>query len=344
VHFTKERDRHGEQAITAEEHRWVAVLRSELGDDIDQLREVIEFWRKAGRQLKPISASAAVEHFLNFRAGDDLEQATRNDMAGRLHAFATHFADMNLHEITPQQMEVYLRTYHEGWNRKSHHKRLVNLWKYAKRWRWVRESVFDELEIPQTPASERLVYSAAEFKKMIDEAFWEDQDVLLFVCLSGLAFMRSQELVRRFGNEPVLEWSHFLWDRNLIRVPEGAAKSTRRKSGNERFVPIHPNLREIIYHLFESSRKHSPGDDRVIKSSVRHFRARLHKIHQGAGVPFIDNGWRKSAISHWLSSHEYGVQQVAEWCGGSEASVRQYYYRALTPEDSAAWFAATGPG
>jgi hypothetical protein len=67
----------------------------------------------------------------------------------------------------------------------------------------------------------------------------EDWDVFRFVALSGLAFFRTRELVRRLDNEPVLEWRDLLWskDGNRAHVREEVGKHTRRSS-NERFTPI----------------------------------------------------------------------------------------------------------
>jgi hypothetical protein len=85
------------------------------------------------------------------------------------------------------------------------------------------------------------VYTPERYAKLLASAI-DDHDVTLYLLLAGLCFLRSQELVRRLGNEEVLLWSDVWVDRKLIHVREGVGKSTRRKSGNERFPPIHPNL------------------------------------------------------------------------------------------------------
>jgi len=82
--------------------------------------------------------------------------------------------------------------------------------------------------------------------------------------------------------EQVLEWTDFLWDRDLIHVREGVAKSTRRKSGNERFTPIHAALTAWLKPIARERK------GRVINCSVRSFRKRLHKVFEKAEVPFIE--------------------------------------------------------
>jgi len=331
--FRTDRREHGKAAVTAEERHWIAVARTELGS-LDALREVLDHWRKTGRGVQPISAKDAVESFIAFRTKQNkLNAATVNDMSWRMRAFGNEFKAVQLHSITPGQIETYLNTHTEGWSRKSHHKRLLQFFSHAKRHRWLAENPFDELVAPETPGGKREVYTPKQFYDLLENSVFSDVEVCLFIALSGLAFFRSQELVRRFDSEQVLEWTDFLWDRDLIHVREGVAKSTRRKSGNERFTPIHTALTAWLKPIARERK------GRVINCSVRSFRKRLHKVFKKAEVPFIDNGLRKSAISYWLSAHpEFGVAQVSQWAGNSEASCRQHYLKILTKEQGSEWF------
>lgn len=210
---------------------------------------------------------------------------------------------------------------------------MLQFFSYAKRHRWIAENPFDELVAPETPGGRREVYTPKQFEDLLSTSALLDDQVCLYIALAGLAFCRSQELVRRFGNEPVIEWTDVLWDRKLLHVRQEVAKSTRRKSGNERFTPLHDSL---VAWLKPYS-QHQTG--RLIACSVRSFRKRLQKVFEKAKVPFIDNGLRKSAISYWLAGHpEFGVAQVSEWAGNSEQSCRQHYLKILAKEDGLKWF------
>src|SRR5260370_19632135 len=144
----------------------------------------------------------------------------------------------------------------------------------------------------------------------------------LYLIHSGNAFFRSQELVRRFGNEPVLEWQDFLWDRDEIHVRGEVAKSTKRKSGNERLVPINSNIRDWLSQFRNGP---PPESGRVIDCSVRVFRRMLAALHTKAELKFISNGMRKSAISYCLTENpEYGVTKVSASGGHSEPSCRKH--------------------
>jgi integrase len=192
---------------------------------------------------------------------------------------------------------------------------------------------FDELKPPDIGREPRLVYRPEDLRKLLETAIATDGDICRFIALSALAFFRTRELVRRLDNEPVLEWRDILWDRNEIHVREEVGKHTRRSS-NERFTPIHSALGHVLDVTHVSART-----GRVVDCSVTAFQRRRDKVFKEAGVEFIDNGLRKSAISHWLSAHpEHGVGEVARYAGNSEPSCRAHYIRILTKAQGEAWF------
>jgi len=331
--FKTEKREHGRASVSAEERHWINVARTELGD-LSRLREVIDHWRKTASGITATSVHDAVESFIEFRIKQNkLNPATKHDVTWRLRAFSGAHSRAQMHEITPGSVETYLSTHSEGWSRKSHHKRLLQFFSHAKRHRWIALNPFDELQAPDTPGGKRDVYTPNQFRILMLQAVASDTEVALYIALAGLAFCRSQELVRRFGNESVLEWSDILWNRKQLHVRPGVAKSTRRKSGNERFTPIHKTLLEWLQPLSNGR------SGRIISASVRSFRKRLQKVFEKAEVPFIDNGLRHSAISYWLAGHpEFGVAQVSQWAGNSEQSCRMHYLKILTQQDGQEWF------
>jgi hypothetical protein len=115
---------------------------------------------------------------------------------------------------------------------------------------------------------------------------------------------------------------------------------TKRKSGNERFVPIHENIFDWLQEFRNDA---PPTAGRVIDCSVGMFRRLFADLHKQAGVELIPNGMRKSGISYYLAAYpEYGVAQVSRRVGNSEASCRQHYLKVLTKEDGLAWFKCPG--
>jgi hypothetical protein len=82
---------------------------------------------------------------------------------------------------------------------------------------------------------------------------------LPFIVLSGFCFLRTSELVRRFAAEEVLKWKHILWSEDLIHVPEGVAKSTRRRQGDERFVPLSSAAKDWLKPMW-AGKKEGPKE------------------------------------------------------------------------------------
>lgn len=334
--FKTERREHGKQAISSEERHWIQVVKTELGS-LDKLRDVLDHWKRTGRGVQEMGAKEAADAFIKNQSAAGLNLKTVADIRWRIRAFGESFGSAPLHQITPGQIENYLRGFENEWSRRSFYKRLRPLFAYAKRHRWIAESPFDELDAPDTPRSPRRVYSPEEFKRLIDHSVYADPEIAMFIALSGLAFFRTRELVRQLKDEPVLEWRDILLDRELIHVREEVGKHTKRSS-NERFVPLHPMLKRLF--TFASGTE-ATREGRVVDVSMVVFRRRLSEVFKNARVEFIDNGLRKSAISYWLAAHpEFGVAQVSQWAGNSESSCRQHYLRILTQADGQKWFDA----
>jgi integrase len=241
-----------------------------------------------------------------------------------------------MHTITPAQLDDFLRTRTEGWDRANFYKRVRHFLNHAKRRRWLLENPCEELSPPKTPGGKREVYRPEQFEALLMNA--HDSEVKLFLALAALAFMRTRELVRRYAGQPVLEWEHILWDRRLIHVPENVAKATRRKSGSERFTPICPALAAWLGPL-------DGRTGRIIATSDEFFRRKLRVVFESAGVQFLPNALRHSAISYWLAAHsEAGIGEVARYAGNSEPSCRVHYLRLLSEEDGERWYSTLPPG
>jgi hypothetical protein len=331
-----EKAEHGKQSVTSSERHWINVARTELGS-LDKLRDVLDHWARTGAGVQPISTAEAVKQFMAHRFSDKLNPETKRDISWRLQAFAKQFGAVPMHSITAGELERWLQGYTEGWARHSMFKRIRPMFAHGKRNHWLLANPFDELKPPDTPGGRKDVYTPDEYYELLSTAVYFDNAVTAYLALAGMAFCRTQELVRRFKDEPVLEWRDILWDRDPpeIRIREEVGKSTRRKSGNERFTPMHEALKGWLTYCQEWA----SSDSRVVDCSVRDFRRRLKAVFDSAKVLFIPNGLRHSAISYWLAAHpEFGVAQVSQWAGNSESSCRRHYLKVLTKADGLRWF------
>jgi hypothetical protein len=330
--FKTETREHGRSGVTGKEREWVAYARNELGN-LDLLPEVIAHWKRTAVHLAPITAHEAVNLYIQAADSEYPNRRTLSDVKERARAFGARFGDRRLHEIQPDELERYLSCLSAGWLRWSVHKRLCPFFKFAKRRRWITVDPMAEIRAPRTPAASREVYSAWQFQNLLWAAESKVPELLPYVVLSGFCYLRTSELVRKYAQEQVLQWSDVLWKDGLIHVRTGVAKGTRSHSGDERFAPLSDTAKEWLGPIRQDS---AP----CINLGHRKFGELWRKLTDEAKVPRIDNGLRHSAISYALAADpELGIVQVARWAGNSEKTVRKHYLRLLKPEQGREWFA-----
>lgn len=331
----EEHNEHGRSGVTAKQREWINFAEKQLGD-LSLLPEVIRHWKRTGERLNQIGAPEAVAEFLESAERDYQNRRTLNDIKERLNKFKKAFSSQSLHEITPTDIERWLEGYSKGWDRWSYHKRLGPFFKLAKRRRWISQNPMEEVPKPETPTPERQIYTVEQFEKLLHYSEYPSKYEAIFpyVILCGFCFLRTAELVRMYEVEQVLTWDHVLMDKGLIHVPQGVAKSTRRESGDERFIP----LSEAAKHWLSEVRPIMKTGD-CVPHSAKKFGELWRGLIKKADVPSIDNGLRHSAISYSLAANpEHGVALTSQWAGNSEKTIRKHYRRLIEPEQGRAWF------
>jgi integrase len=332
---TTERIEHGKSGVTARQREWINFAEKQLGD-LSLLPEVIRHWKRTGERLNQIGAPEAVAEFLESAERDYQNRRTLNDIRERLNKFKKAFSSRSLHEITPTDIEKWLEGYSKGWDRWSYHKRLGPFFKLAKRRRWISQNPMEEVPKPETPTPERQIYTVEQFEKLLHNSEYPSKYEAIFpyVILCGFCFLRTAELVKMYASEQVLTWDHVLMDKGLIYVPKGVAKSTRRESGDERYIP----LSDAAKHWLSEVRPVMKTGE-CVPHSAKKFGELWRGLIKKAGVRSIDNGLRHSAISYSLAANpEHGVALTAQWAGNSEKTIRKHYRRLIEPEQGKAWF------
>jgi integrase len=332
---TKERIEQGKSGVTSKQREWINFAEKQLGD-LSLLPEVIRHWKRTGERLNQIGAPEAIAEFLESAERDYENRRTLNDIKERLDKFKKAFSSCSLHEISPTDIEKWLEGYSKGWDRWSYHKRLGPFFKLAKRRRWISQNPMEEVPKPETPAPERQIYTVEQFEKLLHNSGYPSKYEAIFpyVILCGFCFLRTGELVKMYASEKVLTWDHVLMDKGLIYVPKGVAKSTRRESGDERYIP----LSDAAKHWLSEVRTVMKTGE-CVPHSAKKFGELWRGLIKKAGVPSIDNGLRHSAISYSLAANpEHGVALTAQWAGNSEKTIRKHYRRLIEPEQGKAWF------
>jgi hypothetical protein len=329
--FRAEHREHGRTGITAEQREAIAFVQRELGG-LELLPEIVRHWRLTGASITPITAEQAVAHFILWAEQEYQNRRTTGDIRSRLHQFAAHFSGKRLHELTTADIELYLGAIQTSWNRWSMHKRLRAFFRFSVRRGWLARDPVEPIPATRTPMPERGIYTAAQFQRLLWACENQYSELTPYVVLAGFCFLRTAELVRTYANEQVLRWEHVLWEDNLIHVPVGVAKSTRRRDGDERFILLNEAAKEWLVGIRKDS-----GE--CVPFGAKKFWTLWREMTDKFQIPRINNGLRHSAISYSLAAHpEHGVALTAQWAGNSEPTIRKHYRRLLKPEVGRAWF------
>jgi hypothetical protein len=323
---------HGKSAITDEDRTYIGMARAELGD-LKLLPEVLRHWRLTGPgAVVKMTLADAITKYLEFRATLGLDRRTLRDTKSAMRRFAFQRDWCNVHEITAAEIRAFIDERGAPLTRKTAYKHQRLFWDWAKSERLVTTDLMENIRPPVVRGKEAEVYTPDQFEKLLQTADANYRDLLPFLCLSGFGFMRTGELVSAYSDKPTLKWEHVLWSEGKVYVPTDVGKQTRRAVGNQREFPIC----EALSHWLEPYKGRA---GRIVELNEAAFRARMSELFKAAGVAKLDNGLRKSAISHYIAKFpETGVTLTARYAGNSESIARTHYLAWLAQETGEKWF------
>jgi integrase len=334
--------------LSDSDKRWIQYLHAELGTDLSPLPQILEHWRKTAKSItSPLTVLELCEQFIAYREGRPGSKRTLADMRHRCKHFALRFGEVKAHEVTPAQVRSFLDSAESPSSSRNHYKVLSVAFRWAKEHRIIVINPLDEIKRPEAEHTEPGIYKPDEFRRLLKAADKHFAEILPFVAVSGFAGIRAAELIAMYAGEETLQWSDILWDKKLIQVRPEVAKTTKRKSGDRRYVPMEPAL----IHWLEPHRKESGPIAPYAESWFRKLLRGLKKepqqgdapecfgLFRSAKVEAVDNGLRHSFASYWLArSGKEGFGSLARVMGNSEAVARRHYVEVLEPKDGKAWF------
>ena len=148
------------------------------------------------------------------------------------------------------------------------------------------------------------------------------EEAVLYLALGAFTGMRTAELLR-------LEWSHFDFTADVIRLPRNVTKTKSKRQ-----IPILPNLREWL----------EPYTDRtgtVFVSEKSSDRTIAYAKEKGIEWP---SNWARHSFGTYRTTLTKSVGQVALELGNSESVVKRHYLDQHASEaDAKAWFAIVPP-
>lgn len=293
--------------------------------------EMARFWARHHANAGGAAVALPELHarLLADLADQDLAPRWRQALTLDLRRFVEAFAEHPVLEITSDAILEWLRKQTGNWRTRNNRLMLVRqFFHFARKKGFLPQRQDTEadkvapLKRPRGEHSRPGVLSAGELGDVLASVSpaW-----LPFVALGAFAGMRRAEIER-------LDWADVRWDERLIHVRQEVAKSTRRKAGDERFVP----MREQLLAFLGPWRGREAGPV-CTRTRFEDELARLRK----RGV--VRGKWPKNAFRHTYGSCRMGevrnMPQVADEMGNSVAEVRRDYRNPRTEREVLAWAA-----
>jgi integrase len=327
--------------------RWIAYLQAHIGD-LTQLPAIVAHWNKTAKSVTaPSTVKELCDQFIYYRKGRPHSKRTLSDMRYRTSRFAENFGSLQAHEISATHIRKFLDSAESPASSRNHYKVLSVLFKFAKERRIIAINPLDEIKRPDVGHTEPGIYQPDEFRRLLETADNDFPELLPFVAVSGFAGLRAAELIAMYTGEETLQWSDVLWDKRLIHVRPEVAKTTKRKSGDRRYIPMEPALIDWLTPHRKESGTVAPYAESWFRKLLRGHKQEPEEgdapssfgLFRLANVQTVDNGLRHSFASYWLArSGKEGFGSLARIMGNSEAIVRKHYVEILTPDTGENWF------
>jgi integrase len=277
-----------------------------------------EAWSaRTGTNFEVISIEAAVAAFVQSkqRAGVDVGASYQRV----LPTFTTAFGARSLHTISSRELTAWLEERHpNAVTRNTVRKRLVTLWRWARKQGYLPRDAISEAEQTET-AQERPaqigVIDGTTFAALLKYFHSNHPEYLGALSLAGFCGLRRAEIHGQ-------TWDDIHLDRKFVRVT-----AAKRNTPASRLVPLSPS--SVKWLQLCSGREGLVCENLAMD--------RIRDIGRAAEFTLPDNCFRHSFISHRVA--ETGnVAATALEAGNSAQIIFRHYRELFTKEEGAAWF------
>jgi integrase len=180
------------------------------------------------QSAKSETVGNALRMFLAAKEGDNLRPRYVRDLRDRLKRFSDSFAQAKLSDITPAQIDGWLRELCVApLTRNTFHLRLSAFFEFARQRGWLESNPLKDVPKAKVRGKPPGILTPEQTARLLESASGETLPVFALGVFTGL---RSAELER-------LAWHHIKWDERLVEVPALSSKTASR-----RLVTMQPNL------------------------------------------------------------------------------------------------------
>jgi integrase len=234
-----------------------------------------EYVGRMEQSTKSETVGNALRMFLAARASDNLRPRYLGDLRARLARFVESFNDRKLSDITPTEIDTWLRGMCAApLTRNTFHMRLSVFFEFVRQRGWVQTNPLEDVPKAKVTGAPPGILSPEQVARLLEIA--SDETLPIFA-LGIFAGARSAEIER-------LQWHHIRWDERLIEVPALTSKTASR-----RLITMQPNLLAWL----EPYRGH-----RGPICPPNHIR-RMIKDRHSAGI----TNWPSNALRHSFASY-----------------------------------------
>jgi integrase len=313
--------------------RWLAYLRAHVGN-LELLPEIVTHWERTAKTVtNPLTVETLCKSYVEYRhARSHLSKRTVADDRYIARRLIRQLGPRLAHEITQADIRKLIDTAASQSTSRKIYKVASLIFDFGKQHNALAIHPMAEMERPGFAYATPEILSCTQFRALLRAAETKFPELLPFLALAGFCGIRRAEMVKQYRSDQVLRWNDIDFNKRLIVIRDGVAKSTQRKFGNRRFIPMEPAL---IHWLSP----HRQNDGPVVPVSDAAFRRQVQKLFAAAGISPEPNALRHSFASYWLAGGANGVGELAKRMGNSESVVKRHYVQSLSPDEGKAWFA-----
>jgi integrase len=247
------------------------------------IREAVKFYiPHLQAMMCSCTAAQLVDELLKVKEADGASKRYLSDLRSRLNQFSEVFDGKPIAEITPTEIDEWLRSLSDKGTgkrlspitRNNFRRLLIVAFNFARDRNYCADNPARrtaKAKVIQTPIG---ILTVDETAHLLENA---PVNVVPYVAIGAFAGLRRSELER-------LDWNEVDLESSLIEVTAKNAKSARR-----RFVKVQPNLAKWLQPYRRSSGSVTPPDYRELLDSARKA-ARIEE-------------WPQNALRHGFASY-----------------------------------------
>jgi hypothetical protein len=306
---------------------------------------LLEAWRRFESEGAGDDGHLTVQEltakFLARQVAERRSSRTLADDRWRLNAFGRALGHVKATGVKRTHILQYLEKIPPGTNRRSHYKTLKKLWRWALDLGHIEHDPMLRLKPLDAWGANKEVLSPEIFQRILRvtrgteppreglEPVLKYTRLVPYLVLGGFQGLRTCEIVREHGADPVIEWSDILWNKKLIVVRDEVAKQTRA-SDRLRYVPLEPAAADLL----EPLRATGP----VLPIMRKAFYSLRQDLCREMRVRWPENCLRNSYATYAQTFRSAG--DVARAMGDAESTVKRFYVQTLEPGVGKKWFHA----